>query len=177
MPKYKNVSTSMIAAWDYSFAPQQEIETKYFLNLDLFPGLRKVSDLPAIPKDFNLVLSDQSSSGNMSALRSFYSELLIKVTDGSSVPNVGSTADIYVYGSYTDNDADAVLVCLPVRFTKLNPKNSAGTTLSLWAPTPASGFSDSNLIENIKRDRFMFCAVSVKAISNGNINVWLKDIY
>ena len=177
MPTYKNITTSVIPAYDYSFPPQQELETKYYFNLNLWPGLRKVSDDPPIPRDFTLVLTNQAAAGNMCDIRSFYQSLLIKVEDGTSTPNNGSTAEIYVFGSYTDNIADFNLVCLPVKFTKFQPKDPDGTTLNLWAPTPGVGYVDSNLVVNIPRDRYMFCAVAVKAISHGSINVFVKDIY
>lgn len=176
MPTYINRTNDIIAGYDYSFPPHVEITTKYFLNLDLFPGLKKISNDPPIPRDFELVLVNQSAAGNMSDLRSFYQSLLIKVEDGSSAPSNGSTADIYVFGSYTDDVNDCNLLTLPIRFTKFQPKDPDGSTLNKWAPTIASGFHDSNLILNIQRDRYMFCTVAVKAVSNGSVNVYVKDI-
>lgn len=181
MPTYVSNSNTRKSASGVSFNPGQEVQLNRYLNLNDYPWLVKVSDLPEIKSQANLIFSNASTATNMSSIYTLDNKKIIEIRDGEGSNVDGDSVELRIFMGHTDDQADFVPYKDVMKFVRITQADVNGTKYPFWYPVnEASGGEDYE--ENLIPDPhwpvpYPFFSIAVVAASlGGSVNIYTRDI-
>lgn len=180
MPTYVSNSNERKSASGVSFTPGQRVTLNRYLNLNDYPWLEKMSDMPLINSQAKIVFDGVNDVTKMSPIYTLDNKKVLEIKDGENPNTDGDSISIRIFMGHTDDQIDFVPYKGLFKFVRITQADVNGVKYPFWySVNEESGYEyEENLIPDPHWPvPYPFFSIAIVTASlGGNVNVYIRDV-